>query len=194
MAFACPTCRKEDVSLVDGAECGMCCGVCRELDALMLANADKPTFGKCNAMFMKHCKQYHWPPSSSHPGNGAHMGPFAFTLTMSPNDNLTVDDMIAAARKLMSQKSCPVAVYAWFLEYGDEEAMTHPHIHGMYETVSKGRIEAKHFKRAWPIWDEKVRMGFGFRGGYHKPVRDGVLYSNYISKQGRISEAYPPLI
>lgn len=126
----------------------------------------------------------------THSGNGAYQGQFAFTLTMSPNDGLTEFDMIKAVRKIMSQKSCPVKEYAWYLEYGDEETQAHPHIHGMYETTTQGRIEAKHFKRAWKIWDEKTKMGKGFRGGYHRPVRSSEHYTDYIKKDGGKSEHF----
>lgn len=130
----------------------------------------------------QHCKVKHSLKSKTHQGNGAFQGTFAFTLTKAPDDNLTEFDMIKAVRKVMSQKSCPVFKYAWYLEYGDDQQKTHPHIHGLYETQNGGRIEAKHFKRAWPIWDEKTRLGKGFRGGYHRPVRDEEGYTDYIKK------------
>jgi len=123
--------------------------------------------------------------TSAHVGNGAPTGPFAFTLTKSPSDGLTEDDMIKAVKKLMKQKSCPVTKYAWYLEYGDPETKQHPHIHGMYETASGGRIETKHFKRAWSIWDPNVPMGKGFRGGYHRPVKSEEAYTDYIKDYGR---------
>lgn len=123
------------------------------------------------------------PAINTHTGNGLYQGAFAFTLTKSPDDDLTEDDMIKAVEKVLNQKSCPVKKFAWYLEYGDLEEKRHPHIHGMYETESSGRIEAKHWKRAWRIWDEKTRMGNGFRGGYHRPVRDDEAYDDYIRKQ-----------
>lgn len=126
----------------------------------------------------------------THSGNGAYKGQFAFTLTKSPDDDLTEEDMIKAARKIMNQKSCPVKKYAWYLEYGDPEQQLHPHIHGMYETESEGRIEAKHFKRAWKIWNEKQKLGKGFRGGYHRPVRSEEGYSDYIKKDNGKNEWY----
>lgn len=127
-------------------------------------------------------------PSKSHKGNGVYQGVFAFTLTKSPDDDMTEEDMIKAARKVMNQQSCPVYKYAWYLEYGDEENKTHPHIHGLYETKNGNRIEAKHFKRAWKIWDEKTRLGAGFRGGYHRPVRAEEAYKDYIKKSNGKNE------
>jgi len=129
---------------------------------------------------------------SSHKGNGSYNGPFAFTLTKSPRDSVTVADMIKAVKKIVSQKSCPVIKYAWYLEYKgtDEDGLpTHPHIHGMYETESGGRIEKKHFARAWGIWEETQRLGAGFRGGYHRPVRSDEAYSQYIKKDGGIGDS-----
>ena len=126
-------------------------------------------------------------------GNGAPKGRFAFTLTKSPTDPFTIPDMLNAVRKIMKQKSCPVLYYAWYYEdkgRDENDIPIHPHIHGMYETHSQGRIESKHFKRAWPIWDEKARMGQGFRGGYHRPVKLNEQYNNYIGKDGGYSEAY----
>lgn len=120
--------------------------------------------------------------SSTHNGNGLYQGAFAFTLTKSPADGLTQEDMVKAVQKLMSQKSCPVTKYAWYLEYGDDATKQHPHIHGMYETHTGGRIESKHFKRAWPIWDPKVKLGNGHRGGYHRPIRSEEAYTDYIRK------------
>lgn len=134
----------------------------------------------------EHCS-YH----KKHTGNGTYSGPFAFTLTKSPSDNLTVGDMLKAVDKIMNQKSCPVVQYAWYLEYKgvDSEGLpAHPHVHGMYETESQGRIEAKHFKRAWPIWKESVKLGKGHRGGYHDRVKAEDSYANYIKKDGGIGK------
>lgn len=124
----------------------------------------------------------------SHKGNGAHIGAFAFTLTKSPKDALTEEDLIKAVRKVMSQQSNPVKRYAWYLEY--KEGKDHPHIHGLYETVTGGRIENKHWKRAWDIWDPKTLLGRGHRGGYHRPCTHEEGYETYISKDGGLSESY----
>ena len=93
----------------------------------------------------------------------------------------------------MRQKSCPVIKYAWYYEdKGRDENgdAIHPHIHGMYETATGGRIERKHFKRAWSIWDENTPIGAGFRGGYHRPVKSDEKYNDYIKKDGGMGEAF----
>ena len=131
----------------------------------------------------------------THTGNGAPQGRFAFTLTKSPKDNLTVADMFKAVRKIMTQKSNPVAKYAWYYEDKGRDANDdpiHPHIHGMYETTTLGRIERKHWKRAWSIWgegDPTKKIGQGFFGGYHRTVKMNEAYSDYIRKDDGFSES-----
>ena len=133
------------------------------------------------------------PKKKTHEGNGKPQGEFAFTLTKSDKDPITVGDMLTAVRKIMTQKSCPVIKYAWYYEEKGRDGNgdpIHPHIHGIYETEGGGRIEAKHFKRAWPVWDEKKPMGQGFRGGYHRPVKHNESYKDYIEKDGGMSESH----
>jgi len=136
-------------------------------------------------------EKYKCPKKKTHVGNGKPQGEFAFTLTKSDKDVITVGDMLTAVRKIMTQKSCPVIKYAWYYEEKGRDGNgdpIHPHIHGIYETESGGRIEAKHFKRAWSIWDEKKPMGQGFRGGYHRTVKHNESYRDYIEKDGGMSE------
>lgn len=141
---------------------------------------------------LEHAIEFHNAPDTrcKTTPNGKYKGRFAFTLTMSPSDGLTEDDMIYACKKIMEQKSQPVKKFAWYLEYKDEETKSHPHIHGMYETETGRRIERKHWQRQWKIWDETKPLGQGFRGGYHRPVRHDEAYNDYISKQAGISESH----
>lgn len=160
-----------------------CCKTCCEIDRAMVANAYNDQ--KLRLLWIeedKHMRAEHGRVSlkKSHSGNGKHNGCFAFTLTSSPTDGLSVDDLLIAVEKLMNQKSSPVKRYAWYLEY--KENNTHPHIHGIYETESGGRIEAKIFKRCWKVWDEKYALGQGHRGGYHRPVNNLGDYGTYIAK------------
>jgi len=206
MEFACPTCREPNATYFPDVPCTSwkrgfegiriwCCEICKSLDELALASCfDDNKVHKVLKDSLHHFRVYHKRENlKSHKGNGTYKGAFAFTLTKSPSDDLTVDEMITAARKLMAQKSCPVKKYAWVLEYKDYDQKTHPHIHGMYETETGGRIERKHFKRAWPIWDETVRQGAGFRGGYHRPVNSDDDYSHYMAKDfyedGRVADS-----
>jgi len=194
MEFACPTCGELNATCFPDVPCSKrkCCHECARLDERLvnISHNDNEQAKTIKEMW-KHIDSFHRRlKPKSHIGNGAPMGQFAFTLTMSPNDNLSEEQMITAVRKLMAQRSCPVKSFAWYLEYGQPDTKTHPHIHGMYETESRGRIERKHFKRAWPIWDETIRMGAGFRGGYHRPVRDNESYAEYIKKQDGVSDKF----
>lgn len=183
-------------------KCSRCCGADDEHYESMSAWAAGTTYRSCDHIHKKwilHLREHHdfngyctrlgiYPKGQKHTGNGAPQGAFAFTLTKSPNDDLTEDDMVRAVRKVMNQNSCPVKRYAWYLEYGNKELKEHPHIHGMYETESGGVIEKKHWQRAWKIWDPAKKLGAGFRGGYHRPVRSEESYDEYIMKDGGLSE------
>lgn len=134
--------------------------------------------------------------NTSHEGNGTYKGPFAFTITTSPKWGKTVLDMVNAANKVMTQQSNKVKRFAWYYEdKGRDEGgdPIHPHIHGMYETETGGRIEIKHWRRAWTHWGEnkadKVR-GMGFEGGYHRPIHHGEEYNAYIKKDGGMSASF----
>lgn len=186
----------DSVCYDDTAQCfGKCSGCCngwKAYDFQLRTWADGGANGSAKSIhlcYMKHCRDYHgYVDIKSHEGNGKPSGAFAFTLTASPNDGLSEDDMITAVRKVMSQKSNPVKKYAWYLEYKNPELKTHPHIHGMYETETGGVIEKKHWKRAWKIWDPTQRLGAGFRGGYHRPVSYDEKYANYIAKQNILGD------
>jgi len=172
-------------------KCRHCCSICEGFwNEVGLCGGTFSAQGQyILKKFEKHRREDHGlVPTTTHVGNGTYKGAFAFTLTKSPSDELSVEDMIAAARKILNQKSNPTKRFAWFLEYKEEEK--HPHIHGMYETETGGRIESKHFKRAWPIWDPTKKLGAGFRGGYHRPVRHGEAYDDYIAKDGGIGELF----
>lgn len=164
------------------------CDVCARVVIKMTYTSNDALFDALNDMLVKHKEEVH-----SRKGNGAPSGAFAFTLTKSPKDPLTVGDMLTAVRKVMHQKSCPVKQYAWYYEEKGRDENgdpIHPHIHGMYETESGGRIETKHWKRAWSIWDPAKPMGAGFKGGYHRPVKSDEKYAQYMRKDGGMSESY----
>lgn len=122
-----------------------------------------------------------WKKNTTHKGNGTPTGIFAGTLTMSPDDKLNEEDMVHAMKKIVSQQTCPVKNYAWYVEYTDNGL---PHIHFIYEAESGGRIHQKVFKRYWKQWDESKKMGQGHRGGYHKHVQSETAYLEYIEKDG----------
>ena len=173
-------------SVKDGGPCYECCHECEDILDNYLHDNSFSARANYKRERTAHNKRDHT-VTVTHSGNGTHKGAWAFTLTKSPDDDLTEEDMVKAVRKLMAQQSCPVEKYAWYLEHKDEG--THPHIHGMYQTSTGGKIETKHFKRAWSIWDPTIRMGAGFRGGYHRPVRSDEKYSAYIAKDGGVGDS-----
>lgn len=130
---------------------------------------------------------YDAPPRTTHSGNGKHIGWFAGTLTMSTKDEYTEEDMIVAVKKVFSQQTNPVDKYVWYLEYTEAKQ---PHIHFLYITKSGGRITQKIFKRYWKIWDEKVSLGKGFRGGYHRSVESLIAYKEYVEKDSGTHESF----
>jgi len=118
---------------------------------------------------------------------------YAFTLTMPPDyvSKLPID---VAARKIleMGQTSKPQYEYAtewaYVIEHTDKGT---PHIHGVYKTPSGKRIEQKYFKRHWDLWDEKINLGHGHKGGYHQKARHSESYANYMSKEGVVIKSIP---
>ena len=166
----------------DGKWCCLCCPECE------MSAESTTTYAQYLAAQHKHIRMKHIHGNKrTHEGNGKPQGAFAFTLTKSPTDDLTEEDMVMAVRKLLAYESYKMHKFAWYLEYKDGK--DHPHIHGMYELEGKGRIENKFFKRAWPIWDPKLKMGKGFRGGYHRPVRSEEGYKDYISEDGGLHDS-----
>jgi len=117
---------------------------------------------------------------------------YAFTLTMPP-DYQPANPVEQVAKKILeyglTNKPYEKAdKYAYVLEHTEKGT---PHIHGIYSTKSGRRIAAKYFARYWPLWDEKKRMGQGFQGGYHGPVRHGESYTGYLEKEGVVIKSTP---
>jgi hypothetical protein len=179
----------------DGSKRPHCC-----IDWLMYLDTHKCPWDHIRVMddYFKHTDTHREKPVKV--GNGVYNGAYAFTLTKSPDDPQSVGDMLKAVKTLMAQKTAPVAKYAWYLESKGTDVdgtLLHPHIHGMYETETGGRIPRRQFMRAWKLWDPAegdkrkggIPMGNGFRGGYHKPVESDKGYSDYIKKDGGISES-----
>ena len=108
---------------------------------------------------------------------------YAFTLTQSPADGYTREDMVAAVEKLfeIGLTNAPSERSVSFC-YAMEHPDTNFHIHGYYSTASGRRIAGQFFKRAWRIWDETMPLGKGHRGGYHKKVGDSSAYLEYCRK------------
>jgi len=125
------------------------------------------------------------PDNKKNPGKAEEGTQYAFTLTMPP-DYQPAKPLQEVAMKIMehgltSKPYQKALQYAYVLEH--TEAGT-PHIHGVYKTQSGRRISSKYFKRYWPLWDEKVKLGHGHKGGYHQKARHAESYNAYLEKEG----------
>lgn len=118
---------------------------------------------------------------------------YAFTLTMPP-DYQPVNPLTEVAKKILefglTNKPYEKATeYAYVLEH---TASGTPHIHGVYKTLSGRRISSKYFARYWPLWDEKVKLGHGHKGGYHQKARHSESYAAYLEKEGVVQKNIEP--
>jgi hypothetical protein len=117
---------------------------------------------------------------------------FAFTLTQPPGyvkpGGMSIEE---SARKLLqhgltSKPEQKANKWAYVLEHTEQGT---PHVHGVYSTESGKKIGDKYFKRYWPLWDTKRRMGQGHQGGYHAQARHNESYENYLTKEGCVQSS-----
>ena len=126
------------------------------------------------------------PPKAVHKNKADEGTEYAFTLTMPPG-YATSEKIEAAAKKILQNGLTPSKPYekACYGAYVVETTeVGTPHVHGVYKTPSGRRISAKYFKRYWDLWDEKIKMGHGHKGGYHAKARHTESYEAYMEKEG----------
>jgi len=118
---------------------------------------------------------------------------YAFTLTMPPGyvSPKPLSEVASNIMKLgLTNKPYERASeWAFVLEHTEQGT---PHIHGMYKTPSGRRISCKYFERHHKLWDEKVKLGHGHKGGYHQKTRHDQSYEAYMQKEGVVISS--PLI
>lgn len=166
------------------------CSVCSNIDkdVVFLPEGDKITCGcivddvhKCNIISL--CESHSVKADSRKANPGTE---YAFTLTMPP-EYISKKPIEESARLLMENGLTSGKPYEkaskWAIVLEHTEKGT-PHIHGVYQTPSGRRIEQKYFKRYWDLWDEKIKMGHGHKGGYHQKARHSDSYAAYIEKEG----------
>lgn len=117
---------------------------------------------------------------------------YAFTLTMPP-DYVPKKPLEEVAKMIMecgltNKPYEKASQYGYVLEHTDKGT---PHIHGVYKTPSGRRIATKYFNRYHPIWDEKIKLGNGHKGGYHQKARHAESYNNYLKKEGVVVKSLP---
>lgn len=111
------------------------------------------------------------------------LGPREFTLTYSPHWFDSDED---------AQKAMSVALERLTKYYKDEIIEFHAvgeytrdgrsHVHGWYHLVGGCKITDKNFKRAWPHWNPRRKLGKGFEGGHHATISRVSDFSGYIEK------------
>lgn len=110
---------------------------------------------------------------------------YAFTLTMPPTyESKKPLSEVASNILLKGLTNKPyekATEWAYVVEHTEQGT---PHVHGMYRTNSGRRISSKYFNRYWPLWDEKVKLGHGHKGGYHQKTRHDQSYEAYLEKEG----------
>ena len=164
------------------------CG-CEVVDRFAPVDLGKPNMG---LTFKSRCNE-HAPKVDSRKADASTA--YAFTLTMPPD--YEPKKPIEEVARLICEHGMTSKPYAkaiqWAYVVEHTEAGT-PHVHGMYKTESGRRIEQKYFKRYWPLWDEKIKLGHGHKGGYHQKARHTESYDAYIQKEGVVhrNQTKPP--
>lgn len=143
---------------------------------------------------IRHCGE-HVPAPRVDPRKADPTTEYAFTLTMPP-DYKPKKPIEEVAKLIMEHglTNNPIeraVEWAYVLEHTETGT---PHIHGVYKTASGRRISSKYFKRYWPLWDEKKRLGNGHQGGYHTQARSSECYKAYMLKEGVIVKNPPEII
>jgi len=111
------------------------------------------------------------------------LGPREFTLTYSPHwfedDKAAQKSMTCALERLTKYYKDEIIEFHAVGEYTRDGRS---HVHGWYHLVGGCKIIDKNFKRAWPHWNPKRKLGKGFEGGHHATVSRISDFSGYIEK------------
>lgn len=113
---------------------------------------------------------------------GHELGAREFTLTYSPkmmDDAAARAGMIVAIDKLCRYYSEEIVELRAVGEVGSNGLS---HVHCFYKLRGGVKITDKNFKRAWPVWNPKKKLGRGFEGGHHATVREESDFRGYIDK------------
>lgn len=114
--------------------------------------------------------------------NGSQLGPREFTFTYGEH----FDDP-EEAKRVMSQAIDRLTRYykdeiIEFHAVGEYTQAGRPHIHGWYHLENGLKITDKNFKRAYPPWNPKRKLGRGFEGGHHATIERVSDFHGYSEK------------
>lgn len=111
------------------------------------------------------------------------LGPREFTLTYSPSWYESDED---------AQHAMSTAIERLTRYYKDEIIEFHAvgeftrdgrsHVHAWYHLSGGRKITDKNFKRAYPHWNPKRKLGKGFEGGHHATITRVSDFSGYTEK------------
>jgi len=111
------------------------------------------------------------------------LGPREFTLTYSPSwfetDEEAQRAMTLAIERLTKYYKKEIIE---FNAVGEYTAAGASHIHAWYHLTGGRKITDKSFKRAYPRWNPKKKLGRGFEGGHHQTINRLSDFSSYIEK------------
>lgn len=113
---------------------------------------------------------------------GYELGPREFTLTYSLkwfSDTEARAKMEMAIDKLLRYHYNELETLRAVGEVGSNGLS---HVHCFYKFKNGNKITDKNFKRAWPHWNPKKKMGKGFEGGHHATVKQESDFLGYIEK------------
>lgn len=114
----------------------------------------------------------------------AKLGPWEFTLTYSPakhgwSADEAKDAMRTAIERLTRYYREELEEFHAVGEYTQAGA---PHVHAWYKLGGGRRMTTKSFRRAYPIWNERAKLGRGHEGGHHEPVKRTSDFAGYVEK------------
>lgn len=111
------------------------------------------------------------------------LGPREFTLTYSPSWGWDDDEaratMSAAIERLTRIYKQEIIEFHAVGEFGHDGR---PHVHGWYHLVGGRKITDKNFKRVYPKWNPKRKLGKGFEGGHHETIKRISDFAGYAEK------------
>lgn len=113
---------------------------------------------------------------------GHELGAREFTLTYSPkwfDDSEARVRMMKAIDKLCKYYEHDILELRAVGEVGSNGLS---HVHCFYKLRGGLKITDKNFKRAYPNWNPKKKIGHGFEGGHHANVKEEADFRGYIDK------------
>lgn len=114
--------------------------------------------------------------------NGTQLGAREFTFTYGTHFE---DD--SEAQRVMKQAIDRLTRYykdeiIEFHAVGEYTRAGRSHVHGWYHLEGGKKITDKNFKRAYPPWNPKKKLGKGFEGGHHATIERVSDFHGYTEK------------